>query len=642
MLDILRQKSRTLGVYLVFATLIVIFAVGFGAVSPSTSCGGDAPGSLRVAEYVEVEGETIDTGLVRLASELSGDGPTAREPRPDFRYLSRLADIGLYSAWSGARFARDSESVSPLKMVKVVDDLVEQKLVAAWARSMGMSVSEKELNDSLALLLDNFRDEKTGVFEMKRYRGWTAGLGSSTGAFEALVSDEILRERVIQLLVGEVGATDAEIEAAFRLENDKVTVDFVSIDAKSAAPFVKVTDDEAATWLGANEQKAKDEYDKLKVSKYTTPKTFKLRGIRVDAPDPSVAADDEQKKALEDERKASKEKADKALADFRAKLAEPPVEGEPNGAAPAANDPYAIFADVAKTTSDDASKDSGAVLGDVEVPALGRAPYGPSVASAADALKVGEVTEVLETPTGFWILLPEGVTEEKVTTYDEAKTEIARSLIQAEKGTDLMKSLADEVLAEAKKDPTKKLDDVVAAIHTARGATGLSVRQTSFSRLSRIAEGYPASSPFLFELGGRSPELVSAAFAASAEKPLVDKVLTLDEGKKLLVVRFSELKKADAMTEDQKRDARNTLVWERRRALYRAWYEDLYKRKVEAGDIAYTSDYEEDRKAAEEAFVQAGGKLPGVATATDESSAPAPVVAPVGAPAPAPAPASPN
>jgi hypothetical protein len=628
MLDILRQKSRTFGVYLVFAALIVIFAVGFGAVSPDQSCGGNAPGGFRMADYVEVDGEVIDTGLVRLASDLSGDGPNAREPRPDFRYISRLADIGLYSAWSGARFARDPETVSPVKLVKVVDDLVEQKLVAGWARSMGMAVSRKELNESLALLLDNFKDEKTGVFEMNRYRGWLTGLGTTVGAFESLVEDEILRERVIQLLVGEIGVSDAELETAHRLENEKVTVDYISIDEKSAAPFVQVSEEELKTWLGTNEQKAKDEYEKLKASKYTTPKSFKLRGIKVDAPDPSVAADDEQKKALEEERTAARAEADKALADFRAKLTAPAPAAE-GAEAPVAVDPLAAFAEVATTVSDDPSKDAGGILGDVALPALARSPYGPSVSSAAASMKVLEVTEVLETPSAFWILLPEAITEESVTSYEDAKNEVAKGLIQAEKAKDLMKALADEVLAEAKKDKTKKLEDVMAAIHAARGVTaGLSVRQLNFARLNRIAEGYPATSPFLFELGGRAPELVSAAFQASAENPLIDKVVNVDDGKKLVIGRFNEKKAAEAMTEDQKREARNSLVWERRRAIYRSWYEDFYKRKVEAGDVDYTSEFEEDRKAAEEAFVQAGGKLPGVAATTATEAPPATPAAP--------------
>ncbi len=630
MLDILRQKSRTFGVYFVFAVLIVIFAVGFGAVSPDQSCGGSAPGTFRVADYVEVDGDVIDTGLVRLASDLSGDGPNAREPRPDFRYLARLADVGLYSAWSGARFARDSETVSPVKVVKVVDDLVEQKLVAGWARSIGLSVSHQELNESLALLLDNFKDEKTGVFEMKRYRGWLTGLGTSVSAFEALVADEILRERVIQLVVGEIGVSDAELETAHRLENEKVTVDYISVDEKTAAPFVKVSEDDIKAWLGANEQKAKDEYEKLKASKYTTPKSFKLRGIKVDAPDPSVAADDEQKKSLEEERKAARAEADKALADFKAKLAAPPAVPEGGDApAPAAVDPLAAFAEVATAVSDDSSKDAGGALGDVAMPALGLSPYGPSVATAAANMKALEVTEVLETPSAFWILLPESMTEEKVTGYEDVKNEVAKGLIQAEKAKDLVKSLADEVLAEAKKDKTKKLEDVMLAIHSAKGVTeGLSVRQLSFARLNRIAEGYPATSPFLFEIGGRAPELVSSAFQASAENPLIDKVVSVDEGKKLIIARFSEKKAAEAMTDDQKREARNSLVWERRRAIYRAWYEDLYTRKVEAGDVEYTSEFEEDRKAAEEAFVQAGGKLPGVAATTAAEPAPAAPSAP--------------
>ncbi|MBL8788407.1 MAG: SurA N-terminal domain-containing protein [Deltaproteobacteria bacterium] len=613
MLDILRKKSSTFAVYFVFAILIVIFAVGFGAVSPDKGCGGqDVPGGAKVT-MVEVDGQDVDSLLVRAAGELTGDAPNPKQGRGGYDYVTRYWQMALFGPFSGAAYGADPEKVSPIKVVKVIDDLIETKLVSAYARSLGLGISKAELNDAMALRLSAFRDKKTGELKLAGYRGWVTGsLGMSVASFEKLVEDELLRERVIQLLVGEIGASDAEVALAYKLENDKVTVDVVTVDEAAAAPLVPVTDAEVSEWLGKNEEKAKAEYESLKASKYTTPKTLKLRGIKIDAPDLEAAADDEQRKGYQDERNAAKAKAEKALADYKAKLVVPDQGAD--GAPPVVVDRVTEFGAIASAVSDDASKAAGGLLGSVSVRLLGQSPYGPNVAAAVETMKPLEVTEVLETGSGFWVLLPEEITDEKVEAYDAVKSAVAKSLVQREKAATFVKTLADEVLAEAKKDTTKKLDDVVKAVNGKYGATdGLSVSQASFSRLSRLFEGAPASSPFLFELGGRAPELVAAAFGASAEAPLIDKVFSFDEGKKLVVARFAEKKAADPQSDEDKNKLRQTLALEKRRAIYRGWYEDLLAKKIEAGDIEYTKHFATAKKEAEEAYVQAGGTLPGMA-----------------------------
>lgn len=608
MLDKLRQKSRTFGIYLVFAALIVIFAVGFGAVAPEQSCGG-APGTFRNVDFVEVDGETIDALLVRTASELTGDAPTPRQPQPGFEYLARMGQVGLYSPWSGARFARGSETASPIKLAKVTDDLVEQKLVASWARSLGLSVSKKELQDSLALLLDNFRDVKTGAFDSNSYRGWVQGLGASVSGFESLIGDEVLRERVIQLLVGEVGVSDAELTIAHRLENESVTVEHIIVDKNSAAPLVPVSDKDVSDFLAASADKVQAEYDRLKATKYTTPKTLTLRVIRVAAADPAIATDDEQRTAMEEERKAARAKADAALVSFNQKVAAP--EPTPDAEPPAPMTPSAAFSALATEVSDDESKATGGLLGEVKVTDLARFPYDPALATAAGTLAPNTPSAVIETSGAFWILFADAVKDESVAAFDTVKNEVAKGLVQADKAVEFKKTLADEVLAEAKKDPSKPLAEVVKAVHTKYGVeSGLDVGTASFSRLRRVSPGYPATTPFLSAFNDRVPTLVAAAFNASAEKPLIEQVVVADDGDKLIVARFTEKTPAPELTEDQKKELRNSMVWERRRTLYRGWYEDLLAKRTADGDIDTTSAFEEQKKLAEESFVQAGGTLP--------------------------------
>ncbi|MCC6622954.1 MAG: SurA N-terminal domain-containing protein [Deltaproteobacteria bacterium] len=624
MLDILRQKSRSTLIYFMFAAVIIIFAFGFGA--GGSVCNPAGPGgTLETAELIEVDGEVIDTQLLGLARELSFDAPVPRSRSQDaamreqYYRQTRYWNLGLDGPFSGGQYGRAPDLVSPIKDLKVLDELIETKVVASYAKKLGMGVSSEELNARLARLQRNFRDEKTGEFDRGGYHRWLANMQASAPTFEAFVRDELLRERVIALLVGEVTVADAELEAQHKLENDKVKIAYVSIDKSSARALVPVTDADVDTWLGANADKAQAEYDKRKANEFTTPKSFVLRMIKVDAPDPASTDDAEQKAALETERKAAREEIDKALSDIRAKIAASTEE--------APVDPAAAFAEVATAVSDDASKDAGGKLADpVKLPELARIPFGAPVAAAAATFEAGKISEVIETPTAFFVFMPESVSDEVVTPFEVAKRTIGKIALQEERVDAFKKTLADEVLAEAKKQPTAALADVVAAVNARYGAEegkGLQARDAEpFARLQSLAPGYPASTPYIFGVGKSAP-LVRAAFGATLESPLLPEVYTAT-GDKLIVARLLEKTPAEAMTDDAKKELSERLTAERRRALYRGWYEDLLAKKTAAGEVERTSELETWKKQLEESWVQQGGTLPGMTPPAGAGAGPGP------------------
>jgi len=623
MLDILRQKSRSTLIYFMFAAVIIIFAFGFGAGGSVCNPGGPGANNAGTSSLVEVEGEMIDTQLLGLARELSFDAPVPRTRSQDaamreqYYRQTRYWNLGLDGPFSGGQFGRAPDEVSPIKELKVLDELIETKLVARYAKQLGMSVSTEELNARLARLQRSFRDEKTGEFERGAYHRWLSNMQASAPMFESFVKDELLRERVIALLVGEVTVADAELLAQHTLENDKVKIAYVSIDKSSARALVPVTDAEVDTWLGANADKAQAEYDKRKASEFTTPKSFVLRMIKVDAPDPASTDDAEQKTALVDERKAARAEIDKALVDIQAKIAASTPE--------APVDPATAFGEVAATVSDDGSKEAGGKIAEpVKLPELARFPYGAPIAAAAGTFEAGKITEVIETPTAFYVFRPESVIDEVVTPFDVAKRAIGKTALQEERVEAFKKQLADEVLAEAKKDPTAALADVVKAVNTkyqAEEGKGLSARDAEpFARLQALAPGYPASTPYIFGVGKSAP-LVRAAFAATLESPLLPEVYAAT-GDKLIVAKLLEKTPAEAMTDEAKKELSERLTAERRRAIYRGWYEDLLAKKTAAGDVERTSDLDTWKKQLEASWVQMGGSLPGMTPPPDAGAAP--------------------
>jgi len=650
MLDLLRKNSRSFVIYLMFAIIIVVFAFTFGAVGPDQACGGGAgPGGYQVADFAEVGDAKIDSNLLILGDGLSLSPPSPRSKSPQTAdlqrdyLLTRFAYLRLYGPYSGARFGRETSEISPVKPLKIMDELVETKLVAEYARELGMTVSNAEMNDRLALLLNEFVDEKTGKFDADGWTNYLRRVNTTPSAFESFVKDELLRERVIALMVGGIQATDVDVEAKRKLTGEKVKIAYVAVDPTTVAPLVEVSDDEIAAWLKDNQEKADKEYEEKKDSKFTTPKLWTLRGIKLDAPDPATA-EGEQKTALEAERKTIAEQATKLRAEAAAAVtaaaapAPAPEDGDDadggDDAAPvddtAATSPADAFGALATANSTDASKDKAGELGAKSLKDLVRWPFGPDVQAAVGKLAAGDVSEVVEVKSGYWIFFAESVSEPVVTTLEEARKQIATDAVKQEKTPELAKKIADEILAEAKKDPTAKLDMAAIAINAKYGiiedGKGFVAKEsTPFARLQPIAQGFPDQLPFIAGLG-RSAALVRKAFAATEEAPLLDEVFAMEPAETTYVVaKFIEKLPPEPLEDDAKQDLVDQLTFEKQRRVYRGWYEGYLAAQMAAGDVQYTKAWLEEKRRQEEAYRSAGGVLPDAtpADADKESDKPA-------------------
>jgi hypothetical protein len=76
-------------------------------------------------------------------------------------------------------------------------------------------------------------------------------------------------------------------------------------------------------------------------------------------------------------------------------------------------------------------------------------------------LKKGDVTAVVETPLGYWVLFAEDTKPGKNVSLEEATQEVASVLARKDKAGQYAKTVAKELLATAQKDAKKSLRDVV-------------------------------------------------------------------------------------------------------------------------------------------------------------------------------------
>ncbi len=612
MLDLLRDNSRSFLIYLMFAIIIIVFAFTFGAITPDQACGGQQ-GANGATELADVDGTTVQAGTLGMVEELSISPPSPRNKSSNaisrlqqymtFRY-PRLGLTGRYT-----NFGPAPDEISPIAREKFLEDLVETTLVSNYARSLGMEISDTEMSTRLGLLTSNWVDEKTGEFDAGSFERWIGNLGATPSAFERFVKDELLRERVIKLLVGGVEATDADVAADYRLNNDKIKVDYIEISKLSARDLAPVTDEEVTTWLQANQAKVQTYYDENKAREFTTPAKFGVRGIKFAAVPQSTIdndATDEQKEGLRAERAAVKKTAGEVLTALTEGLK---AEGAK---------PVEVFAALAKTHSADASKaNGGAIAGQRSLTELRRAPFGPGVATDLTGKDTGYVSGVVEVDDGFWILRVDSKTAEVVAPMGKVQMGVARDMLRDEKVGAFKDGLADAVLAAAKAAPASSLADIAKQVNAKYGVTaegkGLKVSTSlPFSRTDGLR--------FIGGIG-KSPDLAFKAFAASAEAPFIDGLFKPEPGDKAYVARFNGREEFVAQTEEDAAKSKGSLSRAMQYRLYRSWYKELKAQKIADGDLELSDEWNELLKQERNTYQEQGGQLPVTAGVTPAPAA---------------------
>ncbi len=642
MLDILRSNTRSFIIYLLFSIIIVVFVFTFNTITPGEACGSQGPAALT-AEFAEVDDVVLDASMFNMAEAVTVDppAPTANDFRALQRrfayYSTRFPQLGVPMAFSD--FTQDAQRVSPIKSEKVMYDLVETLLVAAEARKAGLHVSDQELSDRL-LADDGWFDPKTGEFMRDRYESFVRfQLGTSPARFEGFLRDEMLREKLISVLVAGVGVSDAELAFHRKASGEKVDLELVIVDAAAAAPLVSVPSEALTQWLAKNQDAISDYYDSHSTD-YNKAERVVVRGIQVKATNRAVIEreTDETKKAeLDKEREEARAKAETALAELKAAAPAPaPAPSEPPAAAPEGDAPAAAEGDAAPAvpapaaapvegtvsveafeaavtaTSDHAAtKDSGGLFPEPRTKdEMGRWPFGTEAADAVFALQPGQISGVIEVDSGFWILRVDQRLAAESRGLADVRMEIAEKLYRQEKASEMQKSIAEEVLAAAKADPAKSLEDIADEVNTAHGVEdgGLTMRSTGmFARLAAGALGAAA------EVGqvpgvGAAEELARAAFAATTEAPVLAKVFSVDDGKKLVVARLAGREEA---TDEDGGGVREQLLREKQKLFYRGWYDDLLRASADSGRVEFTDAWRDRLKQDLDAFRDAGGVLPG-------------------------------
>jgi len=416
-------------------------------------------------------------------------------------YLARVYDQTLSrgdfeAAYAVANFGRlPEETQRSMRLPELVlDGLIDRTLLAREARKVGFDISQDDVmvrfvKDGVILLSlgvgappvlpqgeipVSFTDKEGAFNKDLAERYIQNGLRRSVGEFANAQVDERLAAQMRELVASSVTVSEAEIWDDYVRENDTAKIEYVRFSPAYYAMQKPPTSEAALkAWMADNKDRLTAEYEANKHRYTNVEKQVRARHILIKA---GSYATPEQKAEAKKQAEALQKRA---------------AEGED-------------FASLASQYSDDQiSAKNGGDIGFLKKGVMPE-PFDEALFS----MKVGDVSEVIETSYGFHVIKVLAIREGDVP-VDEAKRELAEGLYQ----TDWLEARALEAATDTLAAWKKSEDDDAIA-----------------QKLAAAAEksGESALSPTLEETGkfGRSDTPVPGLSTSA----LLDAVFALPEG----------------------------------------------------------------------------------------------------------------
>ena len=367
---------------------------------------------------------------------------------------------------------------------KAVDQIIRVSLLRQEAKRIGLAVWDGEVREAISSLPAFQQD---GRFNKDLYIRVLRANRLTPGEFEDSEQEELLVKKLQDLIVAGVHVSDAEVLERYRLDNEKVNLRFIKLDAAAFMPEVKLTDQDVSAYYDKNRDNFR-EPDRVRIECVVyAPETFSG----------AVEVSDADVQKYYDEHVAEYEKPEQVHARHILFRIAPNATDEEKAAVhkraeevlpkvKAGED----FAALAKQYSEDSSAAEGGDLG-----SFTRGKMVAPFERAAFALAPGETSDIVESPFGLHIIKVESKDAAHTQSLDEVRAQITERLKQ-EKARELARARAEADRAKA-----------------AGGEALANLAQAANLTVSTPA---PFAQTDVIVGLGRDPELSKAAFAAQA------------------------------------------------------------------------------------------------------------------------------
>jgi peptidyl-prolyl cis-trans isomerase D len=416
MLEQLRRNSRSFIIWILFGIIIAVFIISFGpqASPDSLGCGQ----SKQIA--LEVNGEEVSLNSWRFAMNspgLRGGGASQQMMRRQF----------------------------------AVDLLVMRELLAQAAEERGFRISDEAVNQAIAagdfFILGQRQRVSDPEFwrDYRQLEGYANNMGLSSVAMLAEEQRrELLAETMRRLLLDSTTVSDEEARAYYINQNTKITADYVKFDTRRYKSAMQLSDADIDKYVAGHDAELKKAWEAEKAQWATDKPRLLARLIFIanDAPAKPPGKDDKDDKG-----------------DGKAGEAAKPADGKPSAkeraeAARARVTSGTDFGAVAREVSEDrATKIRNGLTGWRPADSLGQ---GKEVVEAVKKLAPNQVSEVIESERGYYIVRVEERSE-KALTFEQKRGDLAARLAPDYYARELALRDAKQALAMAATTPLDKL-----------------------------------------------------------------------------------------------------------------------------------------------------------------------------------------
>jgi len=356
-----------------------------------------------------------------------------------------------------------------------LDSLTEKELLLAEAERRHLKISEDALMDTITKY-PVF--QKDGKFDPDQYKFVLLRNGILPQDFENSVREDLLIQRLEAMIQDGVKVSDKEVEMEYRLQNEKVRVEYVAIRPSTLREGVQVTDEELAKYYEEHKEDFK------------TPERVQVAYLSLDSKafEDQVTLEESEIQDYYDQHSDQFQKEKRVKA--RHILFKVPQGTEPEKEQEIKKKAEEVlqkikegadFTEMAKQYSEEpGAAENG---GD-----LGFFPKGQMVEpfeKAAFSLKKGEISDLVRTDFGYHIIKVEDIVGENP--YEEAKPAI-QAILKREKAQELARQRAEEVYQKVVE--TKDLKQVAEE-------TGIPLKTSHlFARMEQVSDEIGALIPF--------------------------------------------------------------------------------------------------------------------------------------------------
>jgi peptidyl-prolyl cis-trans isomerase D len=340
---------------------------------------------------------------------------------------------------------------------QILNQLVFQKEIEYEAKRLGITVSDKERADRIKQYLPSAFSGDTFVGMEAYQREVQQRFQLTVPVFEDLVKSGLIEEKFRKLITDGISVSPAEIQEEFRIENEKVKLDYVSIKPEDLTS--KITFDNAQINAYYDQNKAKYQIPEKRVVRYAL---VDLNQIRQNTP----VSEDELKAIYQQNiqqyqvpNRVHAEhilfmtvgKTDAEVAEIKAKAEDVLVQARKKGA---------NFEELAKKYSEDpGSKTKNGDLG-----WLVQGQTVPEFEKAAFSLKKGEISDLIKTQYGFHIIRVLDSETAHTKTFEEVKESI-RAPYLLQKADQTAGATADKLSADIRQSNKLTLDELASRYH---------------------------------------------------------------------------------------------------------------------------------------------------------------------------------